>query len=265
MVSVDTINGVAGTEYPIGNQQYPVNNFQDAQIIANTKGFREIGIRQSCTLDSGTDFTGFRIHGISHVSTVITIDASAILDNAVITDMEIDGALDSYADVTRCIVRNLTYFNGHIHDSALGGTITLDGELDSFLSNCTRLEYATVPVINFNNGDNSLILSNYTGLVKFINMTVPTVTALVGLNMGNVILNSSTCTSGTLHITGVGELKDEFSNNIPTGSWNGMTIVNKLISNNSISKAVWSDLEAPTSSDDKAAQLARIDENTQKV
>ncbi|MEA3370802.1 MAG: hypothetical protein U9Q40_05625, partial [Campylobacterota bacterium] len=93
---------------------------------------------------------------------------------------------------------------------------------------------------DFNNNNNDLVLPGYTGAIKFVNMTNINVSAMVGLERGVVILDSTTCTAGSLTITGIGELQDEAGNNIPTGSWNGMTIINNLMSNDSIATGVWS-------------------------
>jgi len=38
-VTVDIINGVAGTIFPIGTKEAPVNNLSDALLIAEYRGF----------------------------------------------------------------------------------------------------------------------------------------------------------------------------------------------------------------------------------
>lgn len=263
MVSVDVLSSQSGSVYPSGNQEYPVNNFADAEIIAYEKGFRELGIRESCTMDGTVNFEGFKITGHSHVATVVTVEAASTLDYSVLTQLTLIGDLDSNTDVNNCIVRDLTYFNGHIHDSSIGGEITLDGSAESFISHCSRLESETMPGINFNDGDNHLVMPNYTGMIKFTNMTVSTVSALIGLDKGAVILDSATVTAGTITITGFGYLQDELGNEITTGEWNGVAIINTLISNESISASIWEDNSAPINIDGKAAMLARIESETQ--
>jgi hypothetical protein len=37
-VYLDTINGVAGTSWPIGTKECPVNNMDDAYVIADRRG-----------------------------------------------------------------------------------------------------------------------------------------------------------------------------------------------------------------------------------
>ena len=70
------------------------NNLPDAVAIANDRGFDTIQVLTSMTLDSGTDFRGFKIIGKSHVNTLITIASDALCENAIIQQCQITGVLD---------------------------------------------------------------------------------------------------------------------------------------------------------------------------
>ncbi len=241
-VTVDMQNvtgkAMAGTVYPVGTLRFPSNVLTDAELIAKSKGFSGIKLISDITLKN-VDFTGYRIEGLSHVATQVVVEASAVLDYATFSDIEITGILDSNAEVHSCVVKDLAYFNGHIHDSAIGGTITLGGTAESFIENCSRLEDETFPIIDFNNEDNHLAMPRFAGAVKLKNMTVSGITALIGLDQGLVQLNSVTCTAGSITLAGVGKLVDENGDVIETGTWNGMTITNMLVSNESITESVW--------------------------
>jgi len=236
-VSMDVTTLQTGINYPSGNVEHPVNNFADTILIANSKGFTDIEVREPATLNTG-DFSGFHIYGKSHVNTALTVASPANVANITLTKFHLSGVLDGGTEVSECVIGDILYFNGHIHDSSLGGILTLDGAAESFISNCTRLEDETMPVINFNNGDNHLVLSNYTGMIEFINMSAPGTNALCGVNQGIIILDSATCIAGTVSCIGIGFLKDELGNDIPTGTWNGMTINNMLMSNQSVADTV---------------------------
>jgi len=58
------------------------------------------------------------------------------------------------------------------------------------------------------------------------------------LNSGQVIL-ASTITAGTIVARGIGKLVDESGNNIPSGTWNGATIVNELVTANQLAEQAW--------------------------
>jgi len=268
-VTVDILNATGhatpGSVYPHGTLRNPVDNFADAVLIAQSKGFSKIKIISDCTFDATADFNYFTIEGLSHVQTQLNILAASDVMGVTIKNVELSGTLDGESEIRNCVLRDIVYFNGHIHDSALGGTITLGGNTKSFIEDCARLDGDIVPVIDFNDTNNDLTMPNYSGVVKLENITDSDVSALIGLNMGRVILNSTTISAGIIQIVGIGDLVDENNNLIQSGTWNGATIINKTISNETITKSIWNDTSSPDTVNDKAAQLARIDIATQDV
>jgi len=239
-IDMQNVTGKArsGIVYPVGTLRFPSNVLVDAELIAKSKGFSGIKLISDVTLKN-VDFTGYKLEGLSHVATQVIVESSAMLDYAVFTDVEITGTLDSNAEIHKCIVRDLDYFNGHIHDSAIGGTITLGGTTESYIENCSRLENETFPIIDFNNEDNHLVMPRFAGSVKLKNMTVSGLTALIGLDQGLVQLDSANCIAGSITLAGVGKLIDENGELLESGSWNGMLITNMLVSNESIARTTW--------------------------
>ena len=63
IVTVDPINGVAGTAYPIGTQQLPVNNLNDAKVIALTVGLDNLHIHGDYEFPSNAFLAGYKIYG----------------------------------------------------------------------------------------------------------------------------------------------------------------------------------------------------------
>jgi hypothetical protein len=236
-VSMDINSNNVGTAYPSGNVEYPVNNFTDTLDIAIEKGFTNVEVRESCVLNSG-NFSGFNIYGRSHVNTTITIESPANVSNITLKKFRIEGVLDGGTEVSDCVIGDVIYFNGHIHNSSLGGRLTLGGNNESYLNDCGRLASEEIPIIDFDNGDNHLVLSNYTGVIKFVNMTVDSVNVMCGIAQGMIIVDSATCTAGAINAIGVGFIRDELGNNIPSGMWNGVSVNNMLISNESIVSAM---------------------------
>lgn len=228
MVSVDITSGNAGVVYPVGNQEYPVNNIIDAISIANEKGFFTIGIRSSMTISSGV-LDGFEIIGRSHINVALNVDSPALVSNVTFSDIDLSGVLDGGNDVRRCIINDLEYFNGHIHDSAFHGKITLSGTEEAYFNDCSQLHVETYPTINLGGTGQDLTVINYTGLLNLENCTGATTSIGIGLTAGRVILDTATMTAGFLHISGIGQLMDELGNIILSGSWNGMTIINELM------------------------------------
>lgn len=237
-VIIDVVNGTTGTAFPRGTEQMPVNNIYDALLICEYRGFKTLYLHSDILLDGGSLLSGFELIGKSHISTQVTIEPSAIVDEVTISDCEINGTMDGYTTITDCVVSDILYMNGHIHNSSLVGKISLDGGLDGYINNCGQLSIGGTPIIDMGGSGQNLVLSNYTGILKFINLSGSTNTIGIGLTAGYIILDSTTFTAGHLIISGIGELIDENGNRILSGVWNGGVVIeNNLLNRYTISEA----------------------------
>jgi len=243
-VTIDIINGVDGTTFPRGTDRMPVNNVTDALLIATYRGFHKLYVKSDMTIDSGSDLSSFLIEGESHVGTQLVIDTNANVSYATFRNCEISGVLDGDNTIEECVVGNLNYVNGHIHDSSLKGTITLAGSKDAYINNCARLDINIIPVIDMGGSGQDLVMPNYAGVIKITNLTGPSKIG-IGLNSGNVILDSTSVTAGNITVSGVGRIIDENGNRITSGVWNGgVTIQNYAVNKDLIAEAVWEDPDA---------------------
>jgi hypothetical protein len=237
-VTIDMVNGSPGTTYNIGTIENPVNNIPDALLIANTRGFNKLYLVNDITINGGNDLAGFMIEGRSHINTLVTIEDSAIVDDINIYNCHITGTLDGGVDVTFCVIENLVYMNGHIHRSSLSGIISLDGGKDAYIANCSQLDTDVAPEINMGGSGQDLMMPGYNGLLKITNLTGDN-NVYVGLDGGDIVLDSTTVTSGTVLVAGIGALIDEFDNPILTGTWNNnVTIINRLVNRDTVASAV---------------------------
>ncbi len=254
-VSIDVINGAAGTAYPIGNQEFPVNNLADAVTIANTKGFHILFILNSMTFGGGQDVSNFTLHGISHVNTMVTIEPSLICVNLNVEHCNVNGTLDGGTHIDECYVGDLAFLNGHIHKSGLYGTITLDGNVSAVMDNCYTGDQDNPPVVDMGGSGQDLAMPNYAGLVTVMNLDSTSEEIGIGINAGMVTL-ADTITAGTIIIAGVGVLID---NSTGTASVNSVALVN----NAAIADAVWDeDLSEHPDPDTTGESLDKIDKNT---
>ena len=210
-VSLDINSTTSGTEYPSGNQEFPVNNITDAVTIANERGFSTIFIRSDMTgankINSGTDLTDFIIQGRSRSNTTIEIDTSASTSGMVIRNCTVSGVLDGMNSIEFCDVGSLNYFNGTIEECGLFGTIALDGASEAVMNHCYTLDQDSPPTIDMGGSGQDLAMPNYSGLITITNLTSATEEVGIGLNHGAVVLDP-TVTAGTIVISGVGTLTD---------------------------------------------------------
>ena len=198
-VTVDPVNGVAGTEFPTGTERQPVNNLADALTIAASVGLRRIGVIGSITLTGGLDFTGLRFEGDSPNATSIVVDASAQVNNTEFAYVYLSGVFDGLVSIERCVLGNVVMISGFVERTGLEGTVTLDGAGDLHLVNCYS---AGVSVVDFAGAGSSLIATGWQGPISLINKSGPEPVS-IDMDSGEVSL-SPTISAGTITVRGVG-------------------------------------------------------------
>jgi hypothetical protein len=235
-VSVDTLNATgraaSGTLFPAGTNQQPCDNLVDALLVASVRGFKKLYLESDLDVDYAADLDGFIIEGNNHVGTTLEIDTSASVDNLKVLNCTIDNTtLDGDVNIENCIIIDVTYVNGFIHDSGLKGTITLGGSRESVLESCFTVDQDNPPTIDMGGSGNDLAMPNYSGMVTITNLTSASEEVGVGLNAGLVTLDSS-ITAGTIIVAGTGTVIDN-----STGS--ASVNVDGLVNLDAITERVW--------------------------
>ena len=246
-VHVDVDNGAAGTAFPIGTPQSPVDNMTDAQTIAADRGFNTYHIDAPITLGAETNVTDGTFLGKNANITSITVNPAAVVTNCTFQDWHILGTLDGGSLIERCIITDLNYVNGIIFRTMLNaGTIYLDGGNTGHLLDCySGVPGLGTPTIDCGGSGQPLAIRGYNGGIKITNKT-GTDDISVDFNSGQIKL-TNTVTKGTIVLRGVGTLTEDFSS--------GANVVNQLVNNPAIADAVWGDsLGIQTTLD---AELAR--------
>ena len=223
-VSVDVINGQAGTTTPLGTRSTPVNNFADALTIANNNSLKTFDVMSSATLTVDDFSNGFEFVGDNRSTVTMTINADTNVINCIFSRMTIQGTLDGNNTLKGCTVKTLNYVEGIILDCGFSETIQLASDLtgQANIINCFSLiaAGATMPVIDFNS-TGSMVMHDYSGNIKFINYTGG---AGFGVNVGitsGLLTLDPTLTGGTITIRGEPSFDDQS---------NGTTIVDNTSS-----------------------------------
>lgn len=256
----DNVTGKAsyGTIFPAGTRLQPARLLTDVRLIAEYRGLNVIYVMGSGLVDTGLDFDRYVFEGQTHVNNVATISDAASVQDAVFRDLTVTGILDGGNEITNSIIDDLEYVNGHIHNCGLVGQITLGGGSSAVIADCKTIDPFDPPIIDMGGSGQDLIMPNYSGLLTIQNLSGSNFVG-VGLNHGLIVLDSTSITSGTFHCSGVGVLNDEFGNYIPSGTWNdGVTIINTLLADDTISDAVWEDTDIHTTVGSKGEVLDTI-------
>lgn len=218
-VWVDVTSNQTGTTYPSGNSEYPVNNIPDAVLIANQRGFRVIQVIGNITLGTGDDVRGFELIGTSHVNSTLIVEPGCLCLDTLFTSFDITGTLDGNSEIRDCIVRNIEYFNGHIHSSLLAGRITLSGALAANIEGCKMFDILEVPILDCGGSGQDVVMTNYSGRLTISNLTGDSNLG-IGCDAGDIYIDD-TCTSGIIAISGSGGVED----NSPDTCY----VINKII------------------------------------
>lgn len=202
-VVVNTVTGQSGVSTPIGTLGRPSGNIVDAVSIASKNGISRLYTIRDLTLDDGDDVSNLLVQGIDASLTTVIINDLAVCNNTRFSDLFVIGTFDGDSTIEECGVGNIEYFSGTISHSALMGRIILNGTEDARIHECSMGDFAVIPVIDMNDGDQNLIMSQYTGNIQIENCVDANNQIGIGLNAGHVIIDAS-CKRGTFTISGDG-------------------------------------------------------------
>lgn len=204
-VTIDTLNGVAGTTYPIGTPIRPVNNVSDARTIANYRGFKTFYIRGDITLGASDDVSDFMLVGENASRTYILINSASSTASVEIRNATITGVLDGGTIIRECYVFDLSYVSGFIFQSELAGDIILGGNMPAHIMNC----YAAVNFTHIDMGGsgNSLNLQLCSGDYHVGNKTGVDICGL-HLTSGSITIEASVTNVTGIHMAGVGNVNN---------------------------------------------------------
>jgi hypothetical protein len=215
VVLIDVANGFAGTLYPTGTEQRPVNNLADAMLIAEVRGFDTFLVRGNLTINSGVDYTDKIFIGSSPTKTTLTIDPAAIVTNCEFETAEVLGTLDGGATLRSCFISDLNYVDGYLELCVLGdGTITLSGINPAYILDCRSGVAGTgTPTINLGGSGSALNVRNYNGGLKLINKTGSD-NISIDLNSGQLKIDGTVTVSAQdeIVVRGVGLLTNNAVN-----------------------------------------------------
>lgn len=232
-VAVKAGSPYSGTTYPVGTRGYPVNNITDARLIADKYFLDTILVIGNFTFDTGDDISGFNIMGQNAAVSSFTINTGAVTNNARITDAVVTGTLDGGTLIERCVISNLDYINGFIHQCMINpGTIRLGGSTSAHFLHCySGVPGISTPIIDMNGAgaeDTPLAIRGYNGGIKLIEKTGSGAVS-IDLSSGQVVIDS-TCVAGTIVVRGTGKVVDSLGNGLHSGTINGgLTLINETV------------------------------------
>lgn len=213
----------SGTTFPVGTPIKPVNNLNDAISIANNEGLIKIFITGELTATATENLDGITVIGGSGAGNVLTL-SGATTNNSGFERLTIVGALNGLSRMVNCVLGvdgtgGFTGCQGHVLNCIINSTEGISQQVDgmgTLFDNCSFVAPGD-PQITLDANSKGFSLRGCTGNILISNGTA---TEQQQLNLNGARLEiDSTCTAGTYHINGLGELTDNST---------GTTIINKL-------------------------------------
>jgi len=238
MITIDVANGTAGTAFPIGTYEQPVNNLADAQTIAIERGLSMLHILGNITLGASANIDGYEIVGQNSTLSTITVTGGCSTEGTEFLDCELQGTLDGSTKLRNVDILNLSGFKGHAEFCCLGGTITVAGTSSeqALLTDCHQGSVGIGAIeINMNGDSGALAMRNYSGAIKITNKSGSS-KAIFDFAQGRIELASS-ITAGDFILRGVGIItsNDATGINLDTSG---------LVSPSSVANSTWDETTA---------------------
>lgn len=211
---IDTVNGSAGTQFPLGTPGNTSNNLIDAQFIIQNRNMpKRLHLKGLLNVSSGQDLTDYNIRGESHKNAEINInnsDTTGLVVSSAIVKGNLSGQIymNHYGEL-----EDVTGFLGEAILCELGGTISLAaGDKHEFISCYSGKPGVETPIIDCNNLSNlNLAIRDYTGGIELINLSESGTKISIDLNSGHLILGSSVTLVGELVVRGTGHITNNSS------------------------------------------------------
>jgi hypothetical protein len=211
-----------------GSAGSPFDNIGDGVDYAEANNLKIIVIQAEITLDR--NLKNFEIKGIGNP--VINC-AGFDLKNTHFERCTIKGTYVNAIIASNCVISGTSYLEG-VFDNCIFpvGTSTISsGKIVDIVHSSSGEPGETTPTIDMNT-TGILSIRGYNGGIKLTNYTGSSAHS-IDMSSGQVILDSTTVTSGTFVVRGIGKLVDEAGTDIDIGTttWNGgVTVINELVS-----------------------------------
>ena len=243
-ILIDTVNGTAGTTYPIGTPNTPVSNITDALTIATNLNVTTLSLRNSfITLTASENVDGMLIQTEGAGENVVVMSPASPPSTSKTTFMNVivggtaGGTITIIGGVVGVptLAPDLIVTDGLIRDALLVGDSVqfTDVVRGAALLRCHRAVEDNV-ALDVDFGGNALgQVIDCQGNFNFINATDALITRVISLQSGQITLDS-TITEGIVELEGLAFLVDNSGPNVDPNT-------DRLVSTIT-SVAVWDEL-----------------------
>jgi hypothetical protein len=242
-VQVDSINGVSGTKFPIGTSQNPVNNIDDAILIAEKRSISTLRVTGTLVV-IGKNLDNYTLEGTELTAVVVLIPNTGNSNNkTTFRNIGLTGQLNGYIYADSAAIIELSnigsdtfptiFSNCIIRADNVSSAIGLNGSLiagqDVHFFDCTSAALdGEVITVDFNGSNSAVGFRRFSGELIVKNYTSGQ-DSVFSLAEGRVVFDS-TNTSGSVQFKGNGVLVDNS---------NGLVISSEEAAQKYVADSVW--------------------------
>lgn len=209
-VTIDAVNGAAGTLFPQGTAQAPVNNVEDAIIIATERGITSLCFLGNYTFSGTEDISEFSVFGESEAATTLSCPSGTVTaTHTEFTQVTLTGSYSGVALVEESNLEDVIFTafpaSGKLalkHVGFAGSTTLPSGAGALFAIDCySNVAGTATPTLDFNTGNITFVCRRYSGGLRIDNITQGQAMSL-DYSSGQLIVAPS-CTNGVITIRGI--------------------------------------------------------------
>lgn len=208
-VTINTSTGAAGTVYPVGTGQYPVNNLADALSIASSKGFSHIYLQTNVTVGATDVVSGYHFIGSTPASITLTLTSGCTTAGTTFEDLKVTGRQNGETTYINCDVDSVTNIHCLFNHCRLIGTLAFHptyADTSVFVDCYTGDIAGATTFLDLDNSPVHISMNGFRGKLQINNLNKATAGIItINADSGKVIIDS-TCTTGTIKVRGVCEL-----------------------------------------------------------
>lgn len=216
-VTIDTVNGTAGTVYPQGTDFQPVNNLADAKVIAAKFGFTTFVVIGIFVVGASDDIDGLTFLGDNPLNSVVVLTSGCSTVRSNFTDMIVTGVINGPVYMGKVALQDISGIGSDAFPSLFfecifrPGTLTLKSGLSTpqnihFVNCITAVSGNGASIFDFNGSTSSVSFRRYGGGIQIINYTGGQ-DSTFEFDQGKLIIAAS-CTDGRIELGGIYKLDD---------------------------------------------------------
>lgn len=210
-INYDVNSPYSGTDYPIGNREYPVNNLADAIAINDKMKFNRIVLLSDLTITETFDVSNIKFYSGIGRNLSVTLENNTITAGSSFENLFIQGVNNGKINCINCVLGAINGFEGEAKKCLIGDDIALSGQSDNYLLDCNVYvsDYSVYKVIDLNGKKLNIMRSR--GNYEIRNKTSAD-TLFIDLVSGMLKIDS-TCVAGTIVVGGDVVIEDNSDSN----------------------------------------------------